>query len=68
MADEPESQPEYESVDGVDVHFYGTVLRCALDRPKTRHATKPSRACYPRDARFSPGANISSEAGPIPGS
>jgi 2-(1,2-epoxy-1,2-dihydrophenyl)acetyl-CoA isomerase len=34
MADEP----SYEAVDGVDVHFDGTVLRCALNRPKTRNS------------------------------
>jgi len=38
MADEPASGPGYESVDGVDVHFDGAVLRCALNRPKTRNS------------------------------
>ena len=38
MADEPPPGPEYKSVDGVDVHFDGTVLRCALNRPKTRNS------------------------------
>jgi len=34
MADEP----SYEAVDGVDVQFDGSVLRCALNRPKTRNS------------------------------
>src|SRR5213078_3062276 len=38
MADEPASLPEYRAADGVDVHFDGTVLRCALNRPKTRNS------------------------------
>src|SRR4029450_468214 len=38
MADEPTPEPKYKAVDGVDVHFDGTVLRCALNRPKTRNS------------------------------
>jgi 2-(1,2-epoxy-1,2-dihydrophenyl)acetyl-CoA isomerase len=38
MADEPASAPNYESVDGVDVQLDGAVLRCALNRPKTRNS------------------------------
>jgi 2-(1,2-epoxy-1,2-dihydrophenyl)acetyl-CoA isomerase len=29
--------PSYQSVDGVDVHFDGAVLSCALNRPRTRN-------------------------------
>jgi len=38
MADEPASGPEYKAVDGVDVDLDGSVLRCALNRPKTRNS------------------------------
>jgi 2-(1,2-epoxy-1,2-dihydrophenyl)acetyl-CoA isomerase len=38
MADEPASGPGYKAVDGVDVHLDGAVLRCALNRPKTRNS------------------------------
>jgi 2-(1,2-epoxy-1,2-dihydrophenyl)acetyl-CoA isomerase len=32
------SLPAYESVDGVDIGLDGAVLRCVLDRPKTRNS------------------------------
>jgi 2-(1,2-epoxy-1,2-dihydrophenyl)acetyl-CoA isomerase len=41
VPDEPAEaagEATYRSVDGVDVHFDGAVLRCALNRPKTRNS------------------------------
>lgn len=37
-----ESLPTYESVDGVEIHLDGAVLRCTLDRPRTRNSLDPT--------------------------